>query len=179
MGFFSLEGTLNGGGALLFGGGSSGAVSSGRIPFRGLLSGQVRRPIGWMVRVIRIIVGNPRMGGTRVLPSGDFCVVFICGRYKFRFTAGISSGYKCPTVREPRLERFVFVLTGPSLSRRAGDSWVGSFPRLCLAEKKTPARNSPGRRSCCFHVVQAVVVCLWFVLLLSFCRICCEKDKNG
>lgn len=65
MGFFSLEGTLNGGGALLFGGGSSGAVSSGRIPFSGasLRAGPAadrldgagdphhRRKIpGWMVR---------------------------------------------------------------------------------------------------------------------------------
>lgn len=64
MGLFSSEGTLNGG-ALLFGGGLSGAVSSGRIPFSGasLRAGPAadrldgagdprhRRKIpGWMVR---------------------------------------------------------------------------------------------------------------------------------
>lgn len=114
------------------------------------------------------------MDGTRVHPSGDFCVVFICGRYKFRFTAGISSGYKCPTVREPRLERFVFVLTGPSLSRRAGDSWVGSFPRLCLCGIESAGPGFPGPAflllSCSAGCGCVLMVCAIVVFLSDLLR---------
>lgn len=146
--------------------------------FRGLLSGQVRRPIGWMVRVIRIIVGKS--------PDGWYASTSVRGflRRLLRFLAEVwLEESRVPGARpcvSPVLSGLFLVLTGVHLCPVGGWFLDCAIPaRFCLAEKKTPARDFPGRRSCCFHVVQAVVVCLWFVLLLSFCRICCEKDKNG
>lgn len=112
MGFFSLKGTLNGGGALLFGGGSSGAVSSGRIPFSGasLRAGPAadrldgagdphhRRKIpGWMVReYIRpgIFVSSAPIFGS------------MCRR--LRFLVEEKPGAGCSAMGDPRHERFVF-----------------------------------------------------------------------
>lgn len=114
------------------------------------------------------------MDGTRVHPSGDFCVVFICGRYKFRFTAGISSGYKCPTVREPRLERFVFC-SDRAIPFPAGGRFLGRgipAPLPCGKENAGPELSGPAflLLSCSAGCGCVLMVCAIVVFLSDLLR---------
>lgn len=177
MGFFSLEGTLNGGGALLFGGGSSGAVSSGRIPFSGasLRAGPAadrldgagdphhRRKIsGWMVReYIR-----PGIFASFAPIFGSMC-------RRLRFLVEEKPGAGCSAMGDPRHERFVFVLTGGLLPPVSG-FWIGAFPRLCLCGIESAGPGFPGPAflllSCSAGCGCVLMVCAIVVFLSDLLR---------
>jgi len=113
--------------------------------FRGLLSGQVRRPIGWMVRVIRIIVGKS--------PDGWYASTSVRGflRRLLRFLAevwwGVKPGAGCSAMGDPRF--WAVVLCSGRGSSSPGEwllNWGIPAPLPCGKGNAGPELSGPALR---------------------------------